>query len=195
MESSVGRGYIHIAMNTDVVVPILLIVLVLPVAIGILVTRDRYRAWRRRKTPEQLAAERQDLIERLRRPEWPAIERAIGRPVPKVLRDLYEDPEWLSGQEFRVISPFLAAESEEHARVTLSPATADSLATLGSISVDVFQFATDEFGNPYGVQLFEASDGDGAVFLHMLDGDCVERIADSLAEFRRWPRQRSDIGA
>jgi hypothetical protein len=54
----------------------------------------------------------------------------------------------------------------------------------------VFQFATDEFGNPYGIQLFEQPDGDGAVYLHMLDGDFADRIADSLAEFRRWPRQR-----
>ena len=66
----------------------------------------------------------------------------------------------------------------------------ESIVHLDSIHADVFQFATDEFGNPYGIQLFEQPDGDGAVYLHMLDGDFVDRIADSLAEFRRWPRQR-----
>jgi SMI1 / KNR4 family (SUKH-1) len=178
-------------MDADVVVPIVLIAAVLPLAIGMLVVRDRYKAWRRRKSPEQLAAERQDLIQRLRRPEWPAIERALGRRVPNVLKDLYADSQWLTGEEFRVISPFAPAERiEDHTRVALSPATTESLATLEAISVDVFQFATDEFGNPYGVQLFEQPDGDGAVFLHMLDGDEVIRIADSLADFLSWPRHR-----
>jgi hypothetical protein len=155
-------------MNADVVVPIVLIPAVLPLAIGILVIRDRYKAWRGRKSPQQLEAERQDLIQRLRHPEWPAIERALGRRVPNVLKALYADSQWLTGAEFRVISPFVPAERiEDHMRVALIPATAESLATLDAISVDVFQFATDEFGNPYGVQLFEQPDGDGAVFLHI----------------------------
>jgi hypothetical protein len=78
-------------MNADVVVPIVLIAAVLPLAIGMLVLRDRYKAWRRRKSPEQLETERQDLIQRLRHPEWPAIERALGRRVPNVLKELYAD--------------------------------------------------------------------------------------------------------
>jgi hypothetical protein len=81
-------------MNADVVVPIVLIPAVLPLAIGILVIRDRYKAWRGRKSPQQLEAERQDLIQRLRHPEWPAIERALGRRVPNVLKALYADSQW-----------------------------------------------------------------------------------------------------
>ena len=177
-------------MSRDVVIPIVLIVAVLPLAIGILVVRDRYQRWRHRRSPEHLEAERQDFRRRLRQPEWPAIERALGRPVPSVLKRLYEDPAWNGGDEYRVISPYEKVGTiEEHASIALSPATVDSLVRLDSIDVDVFQFATDEFGNPYGVQLFERLDGDGAVFLHMLDGDSVFRIADSLADLLGWPQQ------
>jgi hypothetical protein len=178
-------------MNADVVVPILLILLVPLLAMGLLVVRDRYNAWRHRKSPEQLEAEQQALIRQLRQPEWPAIERALGRPVPAVLKKLYEDPEWMSGEEFRVINPYESVDPNDNfSRIALTPATPESLARLESIDVNVFEFATDEFGNPYGVALFEQPDGDGAVYLHMLDGDAVLRIADSLADLRRWPRQR-----
>ena len=180
-------------MDDNTVVPIVLIVLVLPLAIGILLVRDRYRAWRRQKTPEQRAAAREDLVRRLRKAEWAAIERALGRPIPSGLKRLYADTTWTSGDEFRVLSPFDEAETiEERSTIVLSPATVESLARLDSIDVDVFQFGTDQFGDPYCVQLFELSDGDGAVFLHMLDGDSVIRVADSLGDFLRWPRQRVD---
>ena len=178
-------------MDADTVIPILLILAVPGVAIVVLMARDQYKAWRTRKSPEELESERQEFIRRLHHPEWPAIERALGRGVPRVLRDLYNDSEWLTGNEFRVISPFEDRETvEDHPRARLSPATPESLARLESISVDVFQFATDEFGNPYGVQLFEEPDRDGAVFLHMLDGDTVFRIADSLADLLSWPKRR-----
>jgi hypothetical protein len=180
-------------MTVDALVPLLLIVLVLPLVIGILLVRDRYRAWKMRKTPEQVAAERQDLLRRLRNPEWAAIEHALGRPVPDMLKQLYADPAWTSGEEFRVFSPFDETESaDERSTIVLSPATVESLARLESIDMEVFQFGTDQFGDPYGVQLFELADGDGAIYLHMLDGDSVIRVADSLADFLRWPRQRVD---
>lgn len=181
-------------MNADTVVPILLILGGLGLSVGILVARDRYRAWRARKSPEERAAEQQEGLRRLRNPEWLEIERTMGRPVPAVLKELYNDPAWVSGEEYRLISPFDEVETiEEHARIALAPVSSESLARLDSIDVEVLQFATDEFGNPYGVQLFELPDGDGAVYLHMLDGDHVFRIADSLADLRRWPRQRIEV--
>src|SRR6476661_5716734 len=131
-------------MDAAPIVPILLTVAVLAVAVAVLIARDRYKAWRTRTSPEEREAERQEFIRHIGHPEWSAIERALGRNVPRVLKDLYTDPEWLTGNEFRVTSPFEnPATIEDHPRVALSPATPESLSRLESIGVDVLQFATD----------------------------------------------------
>ena len=47
------------------------------------------------------------------------------------------------------------------------------------------------FGDPYYVE-FAAGRDDGPVSLRFHDGDDVERIADSLAEFLSWPRRAGE---
>lgn len=129
--------------------------------------------------------------DRLLRPRWDALEAALGRPAPGVLRELYGAPMELLRGHFYLARP----DGGARAWVDLFlPMDEEALRPYGlDLPAGAVAFADDEHGDPYFYLPDATPYGDGPVFL--LDrrnghaGTCP--LAESLAEFLRWPRQYS----
>ncbi len=129
--------------------------------------------------------------DRLFHPQWATIERALGRPVPGILRDLYGTPETLLRGHFYLDQPGGAR------RVWLDlflPLDEEALHPYGKpLPAGAIAFADDEHGDPYFFVPDPSAFGDGPVFLLGLrEGrEDIEPVAESLAEFLRWHRHRT----
>ncbi len=155
-------------------------------AIGILWLRDRITRPARR-APAEVAAARTAHIEALKRPRWADIEAAMRRPIPPVLKDLYANPALLTGEDLYIFDPGKPQTEGDAWWIALSPASLECLhPDIASIPPNAFAFATNEYGDPYYVQLSSDSDGDGPVSIHYHDGGDTERVAPSLRTFLSW---------
>jgi hypothetical protein len=127
---------------------------------------------------------------RLASPQWEEVAAGLGRPIPTVLKELYADPSGLEGDVY-VFDPAKPKDVGEAWYVNqFVPADYDALQpALESIPPGAFNFAFNEFGDPYYVELGAGDDGDGPVSVHYHDGGDIVRVAPSLREFLRWPRQ------
>jgi SMI1 / KNR4 family (SUKH-1) len=129
--------------------------------------------------------------ERLLQPRWATIEGALGRPVPGILRELYGAPETLLQGHFYLDQP----EGKLRAWVDLFfPLDEAALQPYGrALPTGAVAFADDEHGDPYFFIPDRSDFGDGPVYLlaRDQDKDTIQPIADSLADFLRWPRHRT----
>lgn len=127
--------------------------------------------------------------ERLLHPQWSAIEAALGRPVPGVLRELYGEPHALLRGRFYLARP----DGGGRAWVDLFlPLDEQALHPYGQpLPPGGVAFADDEHGHPYYFVPDGSPYGDGPVFLlcDRGEGDAALHVADSLADFLSWPRQ------
>lgn len=146
---------------------------------------------------EERRAERVAFEARLRNPQWTAVEAALGHAVPNLLREIYADQALITSADLLVLDPAKGDGWDGAWNVNqFTPADAEALAPeLESIPPGAFSFASNEFGDPFYVQLGELADGDGRVFVHYHDGDYTELVAPSLRTFLGWRRQaRLDRG-
>ena len=127
----------------------------------------------------------------MRPPQWDVVEAALGHPVPSVLRDLYADQELVMSDDLLIFDPSRGDDRNTAWNVNqFNPPDAAALTPqLESIPRGSFSFATNEFGDPFYVQLGELPDGDGRVFVHYHDGGDVELVAPSLRSFLSWRRE------
>jgi hypothetical protein len=125
--------------------------------------------------------------QRLLNPRWDAIEAALGRPVPGVLREIYGAPEALLRGHFYLSRP----DGQTRAWLDLFlPMDEEALHPYGlTLPAGAVAFADDEHGDPYFYIPDATEYGDGPVFRLERNQASTDRLADSLAEFLRWPRQ------
>lgn len=127
--------------------------------------------------------------ERLLHPQWHAIAAALGRPVPEVLREMYAAPEGLLRGHFYLSRP----DGGVRAWVDLFlPLDEEALHPYGvPLPPGAVAFADDEHGHPYYFLPDASPYGDGPVFRRCpaADGEEAVRVAESLADFLRWPRE------
>ena len=128
---------------------------------------------------------------RMRNPQWDVVEAALGHPVPSVLRELYSDQELVMSDDLLIFDPSRGDDPDSAWNLNqFNPAGAEALTPqLESIPRGSFSFATNQFGDPFYVQLGELPDGDGQVFVHYHDGGDVELVAPSLRSFLSWQRE------
>jgi|RhiMetdeSRZDD1v2_1073273.scaffolds.fasta_scaffold1954658_1 hypothetical protein len=139
----------------------------------------------------ETAAERAAYQSRLESPRWEEVEAGLGRPVPAVLLELYAQRELIHDGDLYVFPPDKPRKSD-HAWYINQFVPADRSALqpeLESIPPGSFNFASNEFGDPYYVELSAGPDGDGPVSVHYHDGGDVEQVATSLRTFLSWPRE------
>ena len=127
--------------------------------------------------------------ERVLHPRWDTIEAGLGRPVPRLLREMYAAPEALLRGHFYLRRP----DGQARAWVDLFlPMDAEALHPYGlTLPPGAVAFADDEHGDPYFYVPDASEFGDGPVFLldHRNGSVGPEPLAASLADFLRWPRQ------
>jgi hypothetical protein len=140
---------------------------------------------------EARRTEQAAVLIRMRNPQWDVVEAALGHPVPSVLRDLYSDHELVMSDDLLIFDPSRGDDPNTAWNVNqFNPADAEALTpALESIPRGSFSFATNEFGDPFYVQLGELPDGDGQVFVHYHDGGDIELVAPSLRSFLTWRRE------
>lgn len=145
---------------------------------------------RKARREEQRRAERAAYRQRLLSPRWEEVQAALGRPVPTILRELYTNEALLTTGNFIVLDPNRDSDDVPFWVSQFVPADEEALTpVLVSIPPGTFSFATNEFGDPFYVQLGELPDGDGRVYVHYHDGDDTELVAPSLRTLLGWPRE------
>ena len=175
-------------LTMEVMIGLGFLIVILAFSAGILLVRDRVFGPRDR-SPAALEEAQIAWEARLLAPDWPAVERQLGRPAPAVLRELYADHALLRGTPFIVSGSETDGEAAWHIH-SFQPA--DGRGDHFEIPPGAFCFAMTEFGDPYYVELAAGSD-DGPVSLGYHDGGDVERVADSLTEFLGWPRRAHEV--
>ena len=159
---------------------------VLVVGVRQLVTRVRSRL-----TPEQLEAKRELYRNRLLNPQAEAVERELGKKLPKRLMQLYADRSGIQSGGFEVQSPE-GRKANRWPVYCFEPLDVEALndapyeEELGA----GFCFATTGGKSWYWVAASEAREQDSPVIFLDYDGGGRhgDKVAESLDEFLAWPR-------
>ena len=140
---------------------------------------------------EKRRTARAEFEARLSHPQWDVVEAALGHPVTTILRELYSNQTLITSGDILIYDPALGGDRNSAWNVNhFNPADAEALTPEPeSIPPGAFSFASNEFGDPFYVQLAELPDGDGRVYVHYHDGGDTELVAPSLRTFLSWHRE------
>jgi hypothetical protein len=127
--------------------------------------------------------------ERLANPDFAALEKQFGHPLPAALRALYLDPQERIRDNFE-IAPTGAPCSKRWPIAYYQPADAESLRNMWPGTEEMFAFADDGCGNGY---LVDPRLSDPPVFFHDHETGELEPVCDRLSEFMRWPRRGGEV--
>ena len=159
--------------------------------LAVIVGRRRVVARRLRLAAEEVAAQ-ETRRDRLLNPDWDAYERMTGHRVPPVVRQLYADVELITAEDLVVTVPGRPESPLAWEIAGFEPVHRGGVdESWVAVPATAFHFASNWYGDPYYVMLGERPDGDGRVYVRFHDGDDLELVAPSLAEFLSWPRHRA----
>jgi len=183
-------GWIHLkGMHTSLIAVVMLASMFV-LAAGVLLLADRLGEWRHRdrRTAAQRGADDSALRHRLLNPRWQEVQQATGGRPSSALRTLYSDSDLIVQTEFVV--PLHSTNDDALSQEQIAcfqPADGQTLLDpwRAYLPKAAFPFARDFTGDLVFVEL--TPDGDDLPVKHWFhDGDDVELVAPSLAEFHRW---------
>jgi hypothetical protein len=135
-------------------------------------------------------AEQGVTLTRLLAPHWEMVEGHLKRPVPEVVRSLYANKDLITSFDLLVLPPGTEDRYEGWNINEFVPADLQTIVmTMETIPYGTLCFATNEYGDPYYVQIGAEADGDGPVYVHYHDGGDTELVAPSLKKFLSWKRE------
>ena len=154
----------------------------------IVMVRERL-ARPREPTENEQRARHEAWVAKLTAPDWPAVETRLGRPVPRVLRELYADQNLIASGDFTIRDPNRPGEDGEWNVASFHPASGDSVGPTGfGVPEGALLLATTGVGDEYYVLIDRDEDDTGPVYLYYHDGDDLAHVADSLRRLLSWPR-------
>src|SRR5260221_9089740 len=160
-------------MSETIKTVIFIVALLVGLPLLVLWLRDRVSSarWRRRNSPEKLAADRRAYEERILRPDWAFYERHLQRPVPSALRELYADRVLVTAQDL---------DYTDDARISTFEALDEQglIDTRPWLGFNVIAIATSDFGDPIYLRPV-ASEADTVYITHH-DGGDTEEFAESI---------------
>jgi hypothetical protein len=162
--------------------------IVLPVIL--LWTRDRIRMRIQRQTPQERDASRESRRQRMLHPNVEEVEALCGGLLPQKLIDLYTDFHLVLDRDFEVCSPGKDGRTDSWWVGDFVPLHKQDQ----MLTTDLTEFgkgccfAGDGMGNFYWVPVDVERQSDAPVFFACHDPWGNEKVADSLEEFRCWPR-------
>ena len=130
--------------------------------------------WRRRHPPEEEAAERKALEERILSPDWTFYDRHLQRPAPAALQELFADR--------RLVTSCGLKFTKSDGISSFNPLDEDSLLdTADQLGYDVVPFATSDCGD--AIFLRPGTDQSDTVYIAYHDdpGKGIVVLADSAA--------------
>lgn len=168
-------------MSDHITAVIVIIAIFLGLPIALLIARD----WLTRPSKQKMEEYSRQFIHRLQNPDFPALEKHWGHPLPHCVQALYSDKEELMRSNFVIAA---SAESPEDERWYVSdyqPADEPSVRDSWPGLEKYFVFADDGLGNGY---LIDPAEEDPPVFFHDHETGEIVRVSDHFTEFMRWPR-------
>jgi hypothetical protein len=173
-------------MSGNVITVVVIIALFIGVPVAIVLARD----WFTRPSKEKLEELSRQFTERLQHPDFPAVERHYGHPLPKAVQLLYADLEELLRADFETAAvPDAPAESRWYVAF-YRPADGESARDTWPGLEKYFAFAEDGCGNGY---LIDPTVDDPAVLFHDHETGEISRVCDRFTDFMRWPRWKLNV--
>ena len=158
----------------------LTVYLALPIAI--LSVRD----WFESPSKQELEDASRQFIERLENPDFAAVEKYFGCPLPDCVRALYADRKELLRSDFEVAAGNDADPDDRWYIAFYCPADAQTMRDCWPGIEHLFAFADDGGGDGY---LIDPTQDDPAVLHHCHETGDVEVVCDRFTEFMKWPRK------
>ena len=153
--------------------------LLVPIAILLL------RNWMTRPSKKQMGEYSRRFLQRLRQPDFPALENHFGCTMPAPLRALYGDEVEFLRSNFTVAPAATTPEAERWFIADYQPADLQSARDAWPGLERLFAFADDGSGNGY---LIDPHLPDPPVLLNDHETGEATQTCPSLSEFMRWPR-------
>ena len=138
-----------------------------------------------RTSPAQRDADSHAFLERLRRPDYTALQDHFGRPLPDALRSLYENKEEVVRQDFEMAPSLQADEDQRWYIAFYQPADAQAVRDAWPGCEECFAFANDGSGNDY---LVDPRVPDPPVRFHDHETGEFTPVCDQVSEFLNWQR-------
>ncbi len=134
---------------------------------------------------KKMEAYSRQFTERLRHPDFLAVEEHFGHPLPPCVQALYANDQELLRVDFDVAAESDAASENRWYVAFYQPADGKSARESWPDLEKYFAFANDGCGNEY---LIEPQDDDPPVMFHDHETGELSRVSNHFSEFMRWPR-------
>lgn len=151
------------------------------VPVALLLARDRLTRQSKRKQEEYS----QQFTERLRHPDFLAVEKHFGRRLPSCVQALYANSNELLRGDFEVASAVDTAPEARWYIAFYQPADEQSVRDSWPGLEKYFAFADDGCGNGY---LIDPKEDDPAVLFHDHATGELALVCDHFTDFMKWPR-------
>lgn len=156
-------------------------VILLGIPLALLLLRD----WLKKPSRKELDEYSRKFVERLKNPDFGAVEKHFERPLPASVLALYRNPEELMRGDFEVWASREARREERWYVGFYQPADAEAVKDMPESLERFFAFADDGCGNAY---LIDPKQEDPVVLFHDHETDEISRVCGCFSEFMRWPR-------
>jgi len=168
-------------MTDNILTVLILLGLLLGVPVALLVFRDRFQ----RPSKKGIEEYSRRFTERLRHPDFAAVERHFGRPLPSCVQALYANHEELLRGDFETAATRDATPASRWYMAFYQPADGPSVKDAAPGMEKYFAFADDGCGNGYWI---DPTEEDPAVLFHDHETGEVSLVCRHFTKFMRWPR-------
>ncbi len=166
------------------------IALILVLFVGVPVAFMLAREWFSRPSTRAMQEESRRFVERLHRPDFAAVQRRYGHPLPTCVESLYRNHAELLRSNFEVAPTPDAAPDQRWYVAFYCPVDDESVNEETWPGLEkFFAFADDGFGNGY---LIDPREEDPTVHFHDHEAGELSRVCDRFTEFMTWPRLVAD---
>jgi hypothetical protein len=168
-------------MNTTIILVVVLLGIFIGLPVALLLARDSLT----RPSKKKIEAYSREFIQRLQHPDYAAVAKYFGRPLPECVRTLYANKEELMLSNFAVAASAAVPEEDRWYVSDYQPADGPSVQDAWPGLEKYFAFADDGAGNGY---LIDPAESDPPVLFHDHETGELSRVSDRFTEFMRWPR-------
>lgn len=170
-------------MSTNIIVVVVLLGIFIALPVALLFARD----WLTRPSKKKIETYSRQFIHRLQHPDFAAVAKHFGHPLPECVRALYADKEELMRSNFAIAASVAVPEEERWYVADYQPADGPSVQDTWPGLEKYFAFSDDGTGNRY---LIDPAESDPPVLFHDHETGELSRVCDHFTEFMRWPRMK-----
>jgi len=175
---------IPIIIATNALLPFEYFLKLLVVAGFLLFLNDRI--FHRRPRKQKANASSKLFEERLKKPDFEALEKHFGRSFPQGIKALYGNPQEILRENFEVVASQGSGQEKTWSIAFYEPADLEHIREAWPDTKEVFEFANDGCGNGYTID--PKLDNPPVMFFDHETGEW-ETVASSFSEFMAMTRR------